>query len=128
MPGELEVGAEHVSLREPSNASDTFSQVSFDDLKEPRDCGVLRSGAAPRQVFLSEPEDRKDCQDNQDNVVLEEQLDLLCCCDLVVFAIEIDIIIIPLELGPVVRLHLIMILDSPYVIHPILLSVVLKQA
>ena len=124
----FEVGAQHVSLREPSDASDTFSQVGFDDLKEPGDRGVLRSGAAPRSVFGSDPKDREEGQDNKDNVVLEKELELLCCCDLVVFAIEIDIIIIPLELRHVVLLSLITLLDSPYVIHPILLPVVHKQA
>ena len=79
MPGEFEVGAEHVSLREPSDASDTFSQVGFDDLKEPGDCGVLRSGAAPRSVFGSDPKDREEGQDDKDNVVLEEELELFSC-------------------------------------------------
>jgi hypothetical protein len=55
-------------------------------------------------------------------------LELFSCCDLVVFTIEIDIIIIPLELCPVVHLSLITLLDSPYVVHPIFLPVVLKQA
>jgi hypothetical protein len=104
---EFEVGAQHVSLRESSDASDTFSQVGFDDLKEPGDCRVLRSGAAPSSVFGSDPKDREECQDNQDNVVLDEELELFSCCDLVVFAIEFDIIFIPLELRPVVDLGLI---------------------
>ena len=37
-------------------------------------------------------------------------------------------IIIPLELCPIVSLGLILILDSPYVIHPSVLPVILKQA
>jgi hypothetical protein len=70
----FEVGAQHVSLREPSDASDTFSQVGFDDLEEPGDCGVLRSGAAPPSVFGSDPKDREEGQDDNDNVVLDEEL------------------------------------------------------